>query len=61
MATKEQIKKVILEVAGNPISGVIFELAEDWANAIVAIDSPKPAVSSPAEKETRIIKSEEVR
>ncbi len=55
MATKEQIKKTILEVAGNPESGVVAEFAEAWANAIVAIDSPK------VEKEIRVAKPEETR
>jgi hypothetical protein len=55
MATKEQIKKTILEVAGNPESGVVAEFAEVWADAIVAIDSPK------IEKEIRVAKPEETR
>ena len=42
MATKEQVKKVILDVAGNPESGVIRELADAWASAIVGLDSATP-------------------
>ena len=42
MATKEQIKKTILDVAGNPDSGVIFQLAEQWAEAIASLDSAVP-------------------
>lgn len=62
MASKEQIKKTILEVAGNPVSGVIADLAEAWAEAIYTIDNPKAAAHAPAaEKETRITKPEEVR
>lgn len=63
MATKEQIKKVILEVAGNPESGAIKELADKWADAIVGLDAPaavSSASSGPA-KETRITKPEETR
>lgn len=58
MATKEQIKKTILEVAGNPESGVVAEFAEAWADAIIAIDSPKVEKT---EKEIRVAKPEETR
>jgi hypothetical protein len=62
VATKADIKKAILEVAGNPDSGVIFEYAERFADAIVGLDSP--AVDTAYErpiKETRVTKPEEVR
>ena len=42
MATKEQIKEAILEVAGRPESGPIAALADKWAEAIVALDAPVP-------------------
>lgn len=61
MATKEQIKKAILEVAGNPESGVIFELADHFADAVVAIDAPAPAEVKSADKEIRVTKPEEKR
>lgn len=62
MLTKEQIKKTILSVAGDPVSGVIADLAEEWAEAIVALDAPQTAAIAPAAtKETRITKPEEVR
>jgi hypothetical protein len=62
MANKEQIKDTILKVAGEPISGVIYDLAEKWAEAIVALDAPQTAAIAPAAtKETRITKPEEVR
>ena len=38
MATKEQIKKAILDLAGNPSSGAIASLADAWADAIVDLD-----------------------
>jgi hypothetical protein len=60
MATKEEIKKAILEVAGNPESGVVHELADKWADAILEIDSPKPAPVM-ADKENRITKIAETR
>lgn len=58
MATKEQIKKAILEVAGNPISGAIADLADSMADAVVAIDTP--AVHGEA-KEARVTKPAETR
>lgn len=60
MATKEEIKKAILEVAGNPESGVVKDLADKWAEAIFEIDNPKPAATV-AEKENRITKIAETR
>jgi hypothetical protein len=75
MATKDEIKKAILEVAGNPESGSVFNLAGKWADAIVALDTVKvdlDAVKSEGEvvqtakfdrpaKETRITKADETR
>lgn len=40
MATFDQIKATILDVAGNPTSGVIADYADKWAAAIVSIDQP---------------------
>jgi len=42
MANIEQIKKVILDVAGNPESGVVAEYAHKWAIAIASLDSDTP-------------------
>lgn len=42
MATKEDIKKAILAVAGNPESGPIPALVDAWADAIVGLDAPVP-------------------
>jgi hypothetical protein len=62
MASKEEIKNAILKVAGDPISGVIYDLSEEWAEAIVALDAPQIAASAPAAyKETRITKPGETR
>jgi len=69
MATKEQIKKIILDLAGNPSSGAIASLADKWATAIVELDktprddnevqdgAPTPALK----KESRVTKPEELR
>lgn len=42
MASKEEIKKVILEVAGNPESGIVRDYADQWAIAIASLDSDTP-------------------
>jgi len=64
MATKDEIKKAILRVAGNPVSGAIKSLADEFADAIVALDAPAdgaPEVvsakgsSEQRNKETRVI------
>lgn len=57
MATKEQIIDAILTVAGNPAIGEIKDLAGDFADAIVALDTP---VGKEA-KEVRVVKAEETR
>jgi hypothetical protein len=54
MADKDTIKRTILKIAGNPSSGPIKELADEWARAIVALDE-EPT------KETRVIKASEKR
>ena len=53
MATIEQVKKAILEVAGNPTVGVIAELADEIAAAIVALDTPVREKRVLEPKETR--------
>ena len=54
MADKETIKRTILKTAGNPSSGAIKDLADEWARAIVALDE-EPT------KETRVVKASEKR
>ena len=53
MATKEQIVTAILETAGNPAVGVVRDLAEAFADAIIAIDTPAKEVRVVETKETR--------
>lgn len=55
MATKEQIVEAILAVAGNPSVGEIKELAEAFADAVVAIDAPDSVV------EKRVVNAKETR
>ena len=74
MATKEQIKKVILEIAGDPSVGAIYSYADKWAEAIWKLDNPVEDVAlkgesepggdgsvSIAKRETRITKPTEKR
>jgi hypothetical protein len=42
VASFEQVKATILDVAGNPTSGVIADYADAWAAAIVSIDEEIP-------------------
>jgi hypothetical protein len=53
MATKEQIVKAILDVAGNPDIGIVKDLADSFADAILDIDAPV--------KETRVVEPKEKR
>tara|TARA_R110000796_G_scaffold153258_3_gene269768 strand:- start:265 stop:480 length:216 start_codon:yes stop_codon:yes gene_type:complete len=39
MASKDDIKKAILKVAGNPVSGTIASLADDMAEAVFVLDN----------------------
>lgn len=63
MANKDQIKKTILDLAGNPSSGVVAELADKWAEAIERLDSIRPDSSAMLrdEKEIRVTKPTELR
>jgi hypothetical protein len=59
---KATIQKLILEIAGNPTSGAVKDLAPKWAEAIEA--ELNPAKISRVEKdakETRIIEVAEKR
>jgi hypothetical protein len=61
MATFEQIKKAILDTAGNPVSGVIVQIADDLARAIVELDKPKASDEKPKTPDTRVQKADEKR
>jgi hypothetical protein len=55
MATVEQIKKAILEVSGNPDSGIVRDNVDTWAQAVWELDNEvKP-------KEVRVIEAKETR
>jgi hypothetical protein len=56
MATKEEIKKAILEVSGNPDSGIVRDNVDTWAQAVWELDNEvKPA------KEVRVVEAKETR
>lgn len=57
---KEQIKEIILKTAGNPSSGVIVDMADDFAEAISKIDEPEKKSFNPV-TETRILETIETR
>jgi hypothetical protein len=57
---KAKVKSTILQVAGNPTSGVIAELADELAQAIVDIDKPEVKNFNPVQ-ETRIVEIKETR
>lgn len=61
MATKNQIKATILEVAGNPTSGPIAALADQMAEAIIELETKKLDEPTSARKEKRVIEPSETR
>ena len=72
MATKDEIKRTILAIAGDPSVGEIYSLADKWADAIWKLDNKDVAVkvdsdnnsgasAFAAKKETRIIEPTEKR
>lgn len=58
MATKDEIKAAILKTAGNPSTGVIKDLADDFAKAVWELDNTNS--NNPA-KEVRIVDIKETR
>jgi hypothetical protein len=55
MATVEEIKKAILDVSGNPDSGLVRDNVDTWAQAVWELDNEvKP-------KEVRVIEAKETR
>ena len=60
---KEEIKKAIMDALGNPSSGAIVQHLDLIADAVVGLNTPKPARESenkPA-KETRVVEASEKR
>ena len=57
MATVDEIKKTILKVAGNPVSGSLVALAAQMAQEIHELDQP----SATRGKQKRVVESMETR
>jgi hypothetical protein len=58
MASKDEIKKAILNAAGNPSVGVIADIADDLAKAVWELDNTNSY--NPA-KEARVVDIKETR
>ena len=54
MATASQIEYVILRIAGDPVSGIVKDLAPIWAKEICKLDQPE-------KRSKRVIEPEETR
>ena len=57
---KAKVKAAILKVAGDPESGIIAQLADAMAEAVVNIDKPEIKKFEPV-KETRVQEIKETR
>lgn len=60
MASKDEIKKALLDAAGNPESGPVVAVVDDMAKAVVRLLQPEAAVSFD-KRETQVIKPTEKR
>jgi hypothetical protein len=58
---KAKVKEAILKVAGNPESGIIAELADAMAEAVISIDKPIETKKFNPIEETRIQEVKETR
>jgi len=61
MASKAEIKEVILRLSGYPESGPVFKNADAWAEEIAKLDEPQKAEKPVVKKETRVLSSDEER
>jgi hypothetical protein len=61
MASKKEIKDLILELSGNPESGAIYNNVDKWAEAIARLDAPQKAEKPVDKKENRVLSSDEER
>ena len=58
MATKDEIKAALLKAAGNPSTGIIRDLADDFAQAVWELDNTNANNSA---KEVRVVDAKETR
>ena len=61
MASKAEIKEVILRLSGYPESGTVFKNVDTWAEEIAKLDEPQKAEKPVEKKETRVLSSDEER
>lgn len=61
MATHAEIKKAILNTAGNPVSGSLVAIVDDIAQAILDLEKPKASDEKAKAPETRVQKADEKR
>ncbi len=61
MASKAEIKEVILRLSGYPESGTVFKNVDTWAEEIAKLDEPQKAEKPVVKKETRVLSSDEER
>lgn len=54
MTTHAEVKKAILKAAGNPVSGAIVEMADEFARVVLELFKPAPTV-------TRVVEADEKR
>jgi len=57
---KNEIKEILLNAAGNPVSGAVKQIAEIQAQALYEAMNPTPKAEKP-KKETASIEPEETR
>lgn len=57
MSTKQEIKAAILKAAGNPESGIIADMADEFAEAVLGLEEK----SSAPVKEIRVVETKEIR
>jgi hypothetical protein len=66
MASKEEIKKAILDASGNPDVGIVRDNVDAWAEAVFALDNKNlddvfAAERKVSDKEVRIVEAKETR
>lgn len=60
MPNKDEIKKALLDAAGNPESGAVYNVVDDMAKAVEKLLNPSP-VFDKSDRETQVVKPLEKR
>ena len=61
MAIKSEIENAILDATGRPDSGAIRDNLGAIVDAVLRVVNPTPAPAAKADKEVRVVKTEETR